>query len=158
VYLTVSGGEVLVSVPLLRGRTLRDARLSLERFGLTLGGVEDEYSDTFPENTIIDQAVPADTKVPKGSSVAITVSRGRPRDSVAVPLVVGKPLPEAEKMLARAGLRVGNVTYQQSFELLPNTVVDQFPRGGESVRPGRDVDLFVVQVGKPVEEIQPPGR
>jgi serine/threonine-protein kinase len=158
VYLTVSGGEVLVVVPQLRGRTLRDARFALERFGLKLGGVAHEYSDSYPENTIIAQAIPADTKLPKGSEVSLTVSHGRLLDSVTVPTVVGKPLTEAEKELARAGLRVGNVTYQQSFDLLPNTVVDQFPRGDESVRPGQAVDLFVVETGRPVEEVRPPGR
>lgn len=158
VYLTLSGGEVLVPVPQLRGRTLRDARFSLERFGLELGSVSYEYSETFPDNTIIAQAVAADTRIPKGSEVGLTVSRGKLLDSVAVPQVVGKTLGEAERALALAGLRMGNVTYQQSYDLLPNTVVDQFPRVGEAVRPGHRVDLFVVATGKPTEEIRPPGR
>ena len=37
VYLFVSGGEQVISVPLLKGKSVRDARLSLERIGLKLG-------------------------------------------------------------------------------------------------------------------------
>jgi len=158
VYLTVSGGEEMVSVPLLRGRSLRDAKFSLERFGLQLGAAVYANSEMFPENTIIDQSVRADTKVPKGTKVSITVSQGKMTEATTVPQLAGKTLGEAEKILAGAGLRVGNVTYQQSFDLLPNTVVDQFPRVGEPIQLGQKVDLFVVQVGKPTEEIQIPQR
>jgi beta-lactam-binding protein with PASTA domain len=51
---------------------------------------------------------------------------------------------------------VGNITYQLSYELIPNTVVEQFPRAGETVTGGQKVDLFVVKVGRPTEEIQVP--
>jgi serine/threonine-protein kinase len=112
----------------------------------------------FPENTIIDQSIRADTKVPKGTKVSITVSQGKLTEATSVPQLAGKTLSEAEKILAGAGLRLGNVTYQQSFDLLPNTVVDQFPRVGEPIQLGQKVDLFVVQVGKPTEEIQIPQR
>jgi serine/threonine-protein kinase len=158
VYLTLSGGEVEVPVPSLRGRSLRDARFALERFGLKLGSVQYDTSDTFPENTIIDQSSPADMRVTKGISINIVVSKGRLLTESQVPLVVGKTVPEAERMLNDAGLKVGNITYQQSFDLVPNTVVDQFPRPGEAMTPGQAVDLFVVKVGRPPEEIEIPPK
>jgi len=156
VYLTLSGGEVLVGVPVLRGKSTRDARFALERNGLKLGEIAYENSDSFPENTIIDQSVRSDTKVAKGTFVGVTVSRGRGDHEVVVPSLIGKTLTEAEKLLEAAGLKVGIVTSQPSFNLLPNTIVDQFPRPGETAKPGSEVDLFVVKVGKPTEEIQPP--
>jgi len=76
VYLTISGGEAQVTVPLLRGRSLRDARFSLERFGLKLGEVTYAMSESFPENTIMDQSAPADSKLANGTRVGFTVSRG----------------------------------------------------------------------------------
>lgn len=158
VYLTVSGGEVVVVVPLLRGRSLRDARFSLERVGLKLGDVGRAMSDLFPENTVIDQSIMAETRVSKGSSVAITISTGKDSGETTVPPLVGKTIGEAEKLLHGAGLRIGNVTYQPSFELVPNTVVDQFPRAGEPAKQGQAVDLFVIKVGRPTEEIQEPRR
>jgi len=154
VYLTVSGGEIRVTVPLLRGRSLRDAKFALERFGLSLGGVAAQNSDVFPEGTIIQQMPPADTRVARGTRVGLVVSKGSLREDTTVPQLAGKTLRDAEKLLEQAGLRVGHITYQPNFDLLPNTVVDQFPRPGEAARYGDPVDLFVVQVG-PVPEEKP---
>jgi beta-lactam-binding protein with PASTA domain len=156
IYLTISGGEEMVNVPLLRGKSLRDARFALERFGLKIGGVSYDFSDIFPVNTIIDQTYAADASVALGTRVGVTVSRGRATDDIAVPALIGKTLAEAKKILEDAGLKVGIVTYQPSFELLPNTVVDQFPRPAEQAKFGQEIDLFVVKVGKPSDEIIPP--
>jgi beta-lactam-binding protein with PASTA domain len=156
VYLTLSGGEVQVVVPSLRGRSLRDARFALERFGLKLGGVGYDTSDTFPENTIIAQSIQADAHVSRGTEVHITVSQGRSTSDIRVPLVIGKTLGEATKLIEEARLHVGTISYQQSFDLVPNTVVDQFPRPGETPAPGQGVDLFVVKTGRPNEEIEIP--
>jgi serine/threonine-protein kinase len=75
---------------------------------------------------------------------------------VLVPNTVGKTVSEAERILTSAGLKPGNVTYRQSYELIPNTVVEQFPRAGETAQAGQNVDLFVIKAGKPTEEIQVP--
>jgi beta-lactam-binding protein with PASTA domain len=152
VYLTVSGGEVRVTVPLVRGRSLRDAKFALERFGLALGGVSEQNSEVFPEGTIIQQMPPADTRVARGTRVSLVVSKGSLREDTTIPQLAGKSLRDAEKLLEQAGLRVGHITYQPNFELLPNTVVDQFPRAGEAARYGDAVDLFVVQVDAVREE------
>jgi serine/threonine-protein kinase len=156
VYLTLSGGEVQVVVPSLRGRSLRDARFALERFGLKLGGIGYDTSDTFPENTIIAQSIAPDTRVARGSAVNIAVSQGRSAGDVHVPLVIGKTLGEATKLIEEAHLKVGTISYQASFDLVPNTIVDQFPRPGEVPAPGQGVDLFVVKAGRPAEEFSPP--
>jgi beta-lactam-binding protein with PASTA domain len=158
VYVTISGGEVQVPVPSLRGRSMRDARFALERFGLKLGGVRFDTSDTFPENTIIDQSAATDTRLTKGMSVSITVSKGKFLAEAQVPLLIGKTLSEAERILTGAGLKVGNISYQQSFDLVPNTVVDQFPRQGESAKAGQAVDLFVIKMGRPSEEFEVPPK
>lgn len=158
VYVTTSVGEVLVVVPQLRGRSLRDARFALERYGLKLGGIAYEGSDQYPENTIVAQSVGADMKISKGSRVGVMVSSGPRGTGTVVPNTVGRTLAESERLLQGAGLNVGNVTYQLSYELIPNTVVEQFPRAGETAFAGQKVDLFVVKVGKPTEEIKVPKR
>jgi serine/threonine-protein kinase len=154
VYLTVSGGEIMVPVPLLRGKSLRDARFALERQGLRLGAIAYDFSETFPENTIIDQTVQADARVTKGKPVGVTVSKGKGDQEIAIPNVVGKTLTEAERALKGVGLKIGIVTAQPSFDLLPNTVVDQFPRAGETGKAGQEIDLFIVKAGRPTEEIK----
>jgi serine/threonine-protein kinase len=157
VYLTVSGGEAIVVVPQLRGRSMRDAKFALERYGLQLGSINFEPSTLYPENTIIAQSLGADSRIGRGARVNITVSSGGGSGTgISVPNIVGRTVNEAEKILQAQGLNVGNINYQLSYELIPNTVVEQFPRAGESVTGGQKIDLFVVKVGRPTEEIQVP--
>jgi len=83
----------------------------------------------------------------------VVASQGSASQKVAIPDVTSKTLTEATSLLVQAGLKVGNVTYVMSLELLPNTVVDQYPRVGEMVPLGQAVDLFVVQGGEKKKEI-----
>jgi eukaryotic-like serine/threonine-protein kinase len=145
IYLTISGGEQLVTVPNLKGRTFRDAKFQLERAGLKLGGTEYQPSETFPENTIMGQEVAAGYKVKRDVYVSVVVSMGKTSEKVTVPDVKGKSLKEAELILKNAGVVTGNISFQPMPDLLPNTVVDQFPRAGELVPRGQAIDLFVVQ-------------
>ena len=155
IYLTISGGELMVGVPRLRGLSTRDARFALERAGLVLGGVIEAVSDTFFANTVIGQSPPAGGSVPKGSAVRITVSLGKDPGSITVPDLTGKTMGEAQKVLSAHGLIVGRVTYQSGMNLIPNTVIDQYPRGGDPVDEDRAVDLFVVRGGDGQDETHP---
>lgn len=145
VYLTISGGEPLVKVPTLRGKSLRDARFTLERTALTLGNVIYQVSAEFPENTIIDQAVSEGTMVKNGSKIDVTVSQGRLSNRFPIPNITLKSLTEAEKILTQIGFKIGTITYQVSTDLLPNTVLDQSPKGGELVSLDQPVNLVVAQ-------------
>jgi serine/threonine-protein kinase len=155
VYLTISGGELMVTVPRLRGLSTRDARFALERAGLTLGGIWSAVSDTFFANTVIGQSPAAGGSVSKGSPIRITISLGKDPGTVTIPDLTGKTMAEAERILTSRGLKVGRVTYQSGLNLVPNTVIDQYPRGGEPVGPEKVVDLFVVRSGEGQPESQP---
>jgi serine/threonine-protein kinase len=152
IYLTVSGGEIEVVVPSLKGRTQRDAVFSLGRAGLKLGTTSHAQSTIFPENTIVEQSIAPNTHVPKGTIVGIVISTGAEAEYIPVPALIGKSTTEAEQILTKIGLKVGNISLQPSFELLPNTVVDQYPRQGERAAKGQAIDLFVVTSGRPSEE------
>lgn len=145
VYLTVSGGEVMVTVPSVRGRTLRDATFLLERTGLRIGEVSYEPSEQYPANTVIEQARVPGTQVRKETRVPVVLSMGPVARQLPVPDLIGKSLTEARKLLDQAGLTTGNITNFPSTELLPNTVVEQYPNAGDFVEPGQAVDLVVVQ-------------
>jgi len=145
VYLFVSGGEPLVYVPELIGKSVRDAKFSLERLGLKLGDVDQEPS-SYPKDMIYDQQFAQGTPVKKGESVNVTVSIGQVQTgSIEVPDLIGKSLTEAEAILADSSLKVGKINYQPSFSLLPNTILDQYPSKGNKVNPGDAIDLFVTK-------------
>lgn len=145
VYLTISGGEELVRIPSVRGRTLRDATFLLERTGLKIGEITHEPSDEYPANTIITQGREPGAETKKGSIVDVVVSLGPMALSVVVPELIGRPLSEARKTLDSAGIPLGNVTTIPAPDLLPNTVIEQYPHSGELVGRDQAIDLVVVQ-------------
>lgn len=153
VYMTVSGGEQLVAVPSVKGRTLRDAKFALERQGLKLGAVDYRPSDSFPQNTVIEQSPGSGATLKRDAFVSIVLSQGSTFQKISVPDITGKSLDQAKAILAANGLKLGNITYIPSAELLPNTVVEQFPLKGELVATGQAVDLFVVQGGEKNKDI-----
>lgn len=144
VYLFISGGEPVVLVPSLKGKSIRDAKFSLERLGLKLGEIKDVPSDN-PKNMIFDQQYVEGTPLKKGESVGVTISAGEDFGKITVPDLIGKSLTEAEKILADSSLNVGKINYQQSFSLLPNTVLDQYPSKGTKLNRGENIDLFVTK-------------
>ena len=153
VYLTISGGERLVVVPNIKGRTLRDATFQLEREGLKLGEIKYDTSGEFPANTVISQDVPADMKIKRESQVAVTISQGKTAPNTQVPNLNGKTLTEAEKILKGMGLILGNINYQPLANFLPNTIIDQFPHVGELVPAGQAIDVVVVKAANSKGEI-----
>ncbi len=154
IYLTISGGEVLVLVPTLRGKSLREATFTLERAGLRIGEVRYEPSDESFMNTVISQTIEPERKVRAGTSVGVLVSQGKVGEQRAVPNVTGRSLTEARKLLLQAGFVVGTISYQASLDLLPNTIIDQYPRPAEMARYGQTVDLFVAQKVEPPPDVE----
>jgi beta-lactam-binding protein with PASTA domain len=150
IFLFVSGGEQIISVPLLKGKSIRDARLSLERTGLKLGKI-DEVPSTSPKDMIFDQQFAEGTKLRKGQSVGVSVSIGKGAGNIIVPDLIGKSVTEAAKVLADSSLKVGKINYQISNTLLPNTVLDQYPAPGNKLNSGNSVDLFITKEGS-IEE------
>jgi beta-lactam-binding protein with PASTA domain len=151
VYLFVSGGEPTVIVPMLIGKSVRDAKFALERIGLVLGTVEQVPSNN-PKNMIFDQEFVEGTQIKKGQTVGISVSSGIETGEISVPDLIGRSLMEAGKILADSSLKIGKLNYQKSFSLLPNTVIDQYPSKGTMVNPGDAIDLFITKAGD--DEIQ----
>lgn len=145
IYLIVSGGEQLIEVPNLRYKSLRDANLNLIRLGLNLGEVSEDTSADIPAGVVMSQSIYAGTKVSKGTIIDLVLSAGRPLGEIEIPDVVGKSFGEARSILESNGLKVGKVNYQYSIDLLPNTVIHQFPRAGEKIKEKSTIDLFVVK-------------
>jgi eukaryotic-like serine/threonine-protein kinase len=152
VYLYISGGDPIVTVPSLKGRSIRDAKFTLERVGLRLGNT-DEVPSNNPKGMIFDQQYTEGTRLKKGESVNVYVSSGVDEETgITVPDVIGKSLSEAERILRENMLVVGKINYQRSFSLLPNTVLDQYPSSGNKIKEGEAVDLFVTTSAEPLDE------
>ncbi|MEK7264041.1 MAG: PASTA domain-containing protein [Bacteroidota bacterium] len=145
VYLTISGGEEKTSVPSLRGKSIRDAKFSLERLGLNLGDISYVPSEDFPPGTIISQSIEAGAKIGKRVAISIGISQGKNTDRISVPDVTDKLLKDAIAFLKSKNFTIGAISYQPTLEYAPNTVLDQYPLPGEMVPLGQSIDLFVAE-------------
>ncbi len=144
VYLLISGGEPLIKMPNLTGKTLRDAKITLERLGLAVNRVFKIRSE-FPAGIVVDQQYPEGTNLTKGDSIDIKISLGPQVGMIRVPNLLGKTLNRARRILSRNSLKIGKVTYQKSPNLLPNTIIDQYPSENKLVSIGDSVDVIVTK-------------
>jgi len=151
IYIFISGGEPVVRVPQLKGKSVRDAKFSLERIGLKLGRI-DEVASAQPKGMIFDQQFEEGTSLKKGETVAVSISSGIETGEIIIPDLIGKSLTEARNILTKNNLKVGKINYQRSYSLLPNTILDQYPSSGNKVNSGEAVDLFVTQAADSPEE------
>ncbi len=147
IYLFVSGGEPLIKMPSLLGRTLRDAQITIERLGLVSGEVVEKRSE-FPANTVIGQGIEEGITLPKGDTISLQISIGPKVGMVRVPNILGKSLKEAEKILRRHSLKIGKQLYISTPNLLPNTVIEQYPSERKLVNYGDSVDVTLTKVSK----------
>ncbi len=143
VYITISGGEPLVRVPFIMNKTLRDAQVTLERAGLSLGYIDSVESE-LDANTIVEQQYFQGRELAKGSKVNVKISIGPQQGMVRVPDLIGRSFSEAENMLKQLQLKIGSKTFFRSSTYLPNTVINHYPPEGTLIQIGDSVNVDLV--------------
>lgn len=83
--------ETEVTVPNVCGEDLDDAIVELQNAGLYYGGSSEEYSTSYSEGQVMAQSVTAGTKVDKGTSVTLTVSKGEESTTYSATVSVVSP-------------------------------------------------------------------
>jgi len=146
VYVTISGGEEYSEVPELKGKTVKEAKILLINNGLRLGSINYD-STTIDANPdiIIGQSIPATSRVKPNTFVSITLPKPYIEGKIVVPSLTNKSLNEAEKMILSSNLSTGKIVYVYRNDLIPNSVVDQYPRPGDVVDEGTAINLWVVE-------------
>ena len=144
IYLIISGGDPFIKMPSLINKTIRDATITLERFGLVLGKIDSVESE-FPPATIVEQQYFEGREIAKGTTINLKVSIGPKVGMVRVPNLLLKSLSEAERILKSSSLRIGNRIYIYSSSYLPNTVADQDPSEDTLVKIGDSVNVVLTQ-------------
>ena len=142
VTIYVSKGGEEIEMPDLTGLSKSDAEAQLKKMGLKLGSVYEKYSNE-EAGTVIKQDPKAGTKISRGQTVDITVSKGKQSHKVSVPDVTGVSLDAAKAALQSRGLRVGSVSKQESRQAA-GTVVSQSPASGE-VEEGSSISLVIAE-------------
>lgn len=142
VTIYVSKGGEEIEMPDLTGLSKSDAEAQLKKMGLKLGSVYEKYSNE-EAGTVIKQDPKAGTKISRGQTVDLTVSKGKQSHKVSVPDVTGVSLDAAKAALQSRGLRVGSVSKQESRQAA-GTVVSQSPASGE-VEEGSSISLVIAE-------------
>ncbi|MBI5402367.1 MAG: PASTA domain-containing protein [Ignavibacteriae bacterium] len=153
IYLTVCGGEQLVEVPKLVGRTLRDAKFTLEQRNLLVGEIVKKFTNDFPEDVVVSQIVQPGSKVKRSSRIDLIISNGQQVGDIIIPDVIGKKLEEARKLLEEKKLKIGKITYQAS-DFPAGQVIDQYPKKDKSANSNTPVDLFIAKKKTTEKEVQ----
>ena len=153
VYLIISSGKEMVTMPDLVGKNLRDARIMLVRANLDVGKTDMEFTDSIPAGTVFRQYPAPGKNVTTSQKIDLTISQGSRAGKVAVPDLTGLTSNEATLRLGNIKLGKGNETESERTEGKAGTIYDQAPKPGELVVEGTTVDLFIVkEVVKQQEE------
>lgn len=146
IILTISGGEDVVNttVPSVTGETEDNAREKLEAAGFKVT-VDYDYSSTVAEGKVI-KASPSGS-VAKGTTVTITVSRGKQIQNVTMANLVGMTESDASQWLQNNGLSVYTI-YDDSKGEYGKVIACKYSEG-TSVPEGTTVTITVSHKPEP---------
>ena len=139
IELQVSSGPNLVTVPNVQGASVGDATAQIEVLGLLVTTVEDS-SDSVAVGNVISQAPSGGVGVKTGSTVTLTISKGK--QTATVPNITKMDITNAQNTLTAAGLVLGSET--QANDAAPvGQVISQDPAVGTSLPQGGFVNVVV---------------
>lgn len=130
-----------VAVPRLVGMEASRAVEEILKSGLTLTGIDDEYSDIIQPGCIIDQSPLPATVVKRGRGIRLIKSKGI--EELEIPSVVGQLAEDAEITLMRSGVRLGYRSDAYHDRVSKGRVVLQEPHAGIRGAKGDPVNLLV---------------
>jgi len=137
----VSKGMGELAIPAVQGVPWREAKSTLERYGLRVAEIYRVHSDRVAHDNVIAQSPPAPAKIMKGGTVTLLVSDGPSPVSYVMPDLRGQPQYIANEIAASIGLRVERVRYIDRPEAPAGSVVVQQPPPGQRVMGGQGVEL-----------------
>lgn len=153
IKITVSSGleEGNISVPLVEGLVLVEAEDRLLDAHLNVN-VQEKEDETVAKGYVISQSPKSETKVNKGYTVTLYVSKGKTEDEQAVvPKLTGHTKSQAEALLKEKDLILGTVTEEENAAE-KGTVIAQNPSASTGVIKGSSVNITV---SKGVQEVAP---
>lgn len=136
VDLVVSAGPEPRVIPTLFGLSYEQAVAALEAKGLKAARGPDKFVEDDDQKGKVILAAPGQgNSVARGTTVTLTVSKGRPE----VPNLNGSTREEAVTKLAAQGLTLGSVFGPSGGKVFLST-----PGSGTKVKPGSSVDVFIL--------------
>lgn len=132
-------------VPTVVGKSKAVALTKLEEAGFKAGGVQEEYSDKYDQGFVSRQAPPGGTKLRKGDTVDLWVSKGS--ETVTLKDFTGLSPQKVQDWLKQSGLK-GLQKSNKSAAVPAGKVFKQDPPAGDQVKRG-DTITYWVSSGRP---------
>ncbi len=149
VYVVMSNGVKLISVPDVVNDSQRNAEVALQNLGFKV--LEPEYiiSD-IASGHVVRQEPPAYTEVPEGTEVQLYISKGPEDTTTVVDKYVGFTVSIAEEMMKNKNLQLGEVTPEYNSSVNSGLIFRQSPQPGLNVEHGRKVNLWISKGEEPL--------
>ena len=153
----VSSGETSDVMPLLIGKSFREAQLALGQLSVDISIMEDPaaYSDQYAADCVISSFPEAGTTLHSGDKVILRRSLGAKPIPVTVPAFVGLSIDEVRRQLVTLGLTCGTVD-PVADALESGTVLWQSVGATDTVEPGTVIDFVVSSGPAEVPEVPVP--
>lgn len=147
VRVTLSGGPVNVPIPDLKGLSMNDAKVRLEKADLKPGEITSVPDMQTGVGAVLATEPPAGTDVVRFAKVNLLVSIGPPPEELSMPRLTGRTTEQAQDLFSALGLNltITDVQMKQAPEMTPGVIIDQTPKAGTRVRPGAAVMVTVAQ-------------
>jgi serine/threonine-protein kinase len=143
-HVVLSLGPQNVTTPSLIGESLRVARIQLLQVGLQLGEVTTFAAPATLSDTILQQTPAPGTRA-ASPRVDLLVAQGDSAASYIMPWVVGMSLPDADRLLSSAGLKLSKTTFVPSPQWPKGAVTEQTPEPGSKITNESAIEMVVAQ-------------
>ncbi|MDD2376235.1 MAG: Stk1 family PASTA domain-containing Ser/Thr kinase [Clostridia bacterium] len=144
IYVVVSKGQKMVTVPDVTGKDIKVVKYELED---TLGFViqlEEEISTKVLANIVISQDPVKDTQLPFGSTIKIKISKGDGKARIIMPSVIGNTEVVANKTLTDLKLTVKVIYGEDKTKTNSVVTAQNYPQNQEL----KEGDLVEITVNK----------
>ena len=144
VKLSKSLGLREVEIPDLRGKSQKQASISLARAGLVQGAIVKGAHQSIPRGVVIRTIPVAGEKVRIGDTVKVVISAGATQGKTVLPDFSGEQIDDVYIKVETLGFKVGKVKRKKDEEgRAPGTVIETSPRHGDYLPPDTKINFVI---------------
>lgn len=145
ILVKISKGPVPMTVPDVVGKSSRDARLAIQAAGLFVSEEAWKPSNDFLYGIVAEQDPKGGEEVPENTGVILYISNGEKETNIIMPDLRKLSLAAALDTLRAYSFDVTRVRMQREEQpdLLPNSVIEQYPDPGLPANTDDEVVLIV---------------
>ena len=145
VQITKSLGLRQVEIPDLRGKSQKQATITLTRAGLVQGEIIKGAHKSIPRGVVIRTDPMAGDTVRVGDTVKVIISAGATTGRILLPSFEGEVIDDVFVKVEQLGFKVGNVKRVKAENgEASNTVLETSPKEGDYLLPDTKIDFVIV--------------